>query len=302
MKKTTFLLAVAMVWIAVVMVSCQSGEKSKFPGFSKTESGLYYKFYKKGNDTVTPKIGEYLDVVMLYGTDDSVLFDSRNLPELEQMQIPMIASVFQGDIYEGLAMMHPGDSASFIMPADSVWFKLFKMRLKPPGMDSVEYLTFDVKLNEILSEDTVKAREEVKRQKAMEQEAIDRAEYIAKNYPDAKPTSSGLYYIQVKKGKGKTPKEGQKVKVHYTGKFLDGTVFDSSKDRGKPIEFTIGKGQVIPGWDEGISMMRKGGKAVLIIPSNLAYGQGRGRIPPYSTLVFDVELVDILKNDQGSKK
>ncbi len=298
MKKTTILLAVAMAWTAVMVVSCQSGEKNKFPGFSKTESGLYYKFYKKGTDTVTPKIGEYLDVVMLYGTDDSVLFDSRNLPALEQMQIPMIASVFQGDIYEGLGMMHIGDSASFIMPADSVWFKLFKMRLTPPGMDSVKYLTFDVKLNDILSEDTVRAREEVKRQKTMEKEAIDRAEFIARNYPDAKPTSSGLYYIRVKKGKGKKPVEGQKVKVHYTGKFLDGTVFDSSKDRGKPIEFTIGKGQVIPGWDEGISMMRKGGKAVLVIPSDLAYGQGRGKIPPYSTLVFDVELVDIQNSDK----
>ncbi len=302
MKKATFLLAVAMAWTTIMMVSCQSGNEEKFPGFRKTESGLYYKFYKKGTDTVTPKVGEYLDVVMLYGTDDSVLFDSRKLPELEQMQIPMIASVFQGDIYEGLAMMHAGDSASFIMPADSVWFKLFKMQLTPPGMDSVEYLTFDVKLNEILSEDTVRAREEAKRQKAMEQEAVDRAEYIAKNYPDAKPTSSGLYYISVKKGKGKKPVAGQKVKVHYTGKFLDGNVFDSSKDRGKPIEFTLGKGQVIQGWDEGISMMRKGGKAVLIIPSNLAYGQGRGRIPPYSTLVFDVELVDIVKGDKGKKK
>ena len=301
MKKATFLFAVAMAWTTVMMVSCQSGNKEKFPGFDKTESGLYYKFYEKGTDTVTPKIGEYLDVVMIYGTDDSVLFDSRTLPELEQMQIPMIASVFQGDIYEGLSMMHVGDSASFIMPADSVWFKLFKMRMTPPGMDSVEYLTFDVKLNEILSADTVRAREEAKRQKAMEQEAVDRAQYIAKNYPDAKPTSSGLYYIQTKKGRGKNPKPGDKVKVNYTGKFLDGTVFDSSIDRGKPFEFTIGKQQVIPGWDEGISMMRKGGKAVLIIPSNLAYGQGRGRIPPYSTLVFDVELVDIVKPAKNKK-
>ena len=302
MKKATFLLAVALAWTTLMMVSCQSGNKEKFPGFNKTESGLYYKFYEKGTDTATPKIGEYLDVVMLYGTDDSVLFDSRKLPELEQMQIPMIAPVFQGDIYEGLAMMHPGDSASFIMPADSVWFKLFKMRMKPPGMDSVEYLTFDVKLNEILSADTVRAREEVKRQRAMEKEAVDRAEYVAKNYPDAKPTESGLYYIRTKKGKGKKPQAGDKVQVNYTGKFLDGTVFDSSKDRGKPIEFTIGKGQVIPGWDEGISMMRKGEEGVLIIPSNLAYGQGRGRIPPYSTLVFDVELVDIVKAPKENKK
>jgi len=78
--------------------------------------------------------------------------------------------------------------------------------------------------------------------------------------------------------------------------FLDGTVFDSSIERGEPIDFPLGQGQVIAGWDEGIGMMKKGGKSVLVIPSDIAYGpNGRGSIPPYSTLVFEVELVDIVK-------
>jgi FKBP-type peptidyl-prolyl cis-trans isomerase len=82
------------------------------------------------------------------------------------------------------------------------------------------------------------------------------------------------------------------VKVNYTGKLLDGTQFDSSEGR-DPIEFALGTGRVIKGWDEGIAMMRKGEKAVLIIPSTLGYGErGSQRIPPFSTLVFDVELVD----------
>lgn len=302
MKRTTFLFAVAMAWTTVMMVSCQSGNKSKFPGFKKTQSGLYYKFYKKGTDTVTPKVGQYMDVVMIYGTKDSVLFDSRKLPELEKMQMPMITSVFPGDIYEGFSMMHVGDSASFMMPADSVWMKLFRMRQAPPGMDSVEYLTFDIKLNEVISADTMRARKEAKQKAALEKEKTERAEYVAKNYPNAKPTANGLYYIRTKKGSGNKPKKGQIVKVNYTGKFLDGTVFDSSVTRGKPIEFAIGQGQVIPGWDEGIAMMRKGEKAVLVIPSDLGYGQGRGKIPPYSTLVFDVELVDIQNADKENKK
>jgi len=109
-------------------------------------------------------------------------------------------------------------------------------------------------------------------------------------------TSSGLEYNEKKAGAGAQAKAGKIVKVHYTGKFQDGRVFDSSISRGKPIEFMLGKGRVIKGWDEGIAMMKVGGQAQLTIPPNLAYrkkGAGNGVIPPNSTLVFDVELVEV---------
>tara|TARA_B100001094_G_scaffold94525_1_gene90495 strand:+ start:2058 stop:2981 length:924 start_codon:yes stop_codon:yes gene_type:complete len=108
-----------------------------------------------------------------------------------------------------------------------------------------------------------------------------------------KETKTGLKYIILKKGKGKKPSSGDIVKVHYKGELLDGTVFDSSYKRNQPIEFKVGEGQVIAGWDEGIMLLDKGDKACFIIPSHLAYGENGagGVIPPNATLKFEVELV-----------
>ena len=108
-------------------------------------------------------------------------------------------------------------------------------------------------------------------------------------------TPSGLKYIDIKEGTGATPKTGQTVSVHYTGTLEDGTKFDSSRDRGQPFKFKLGQGQVIKGWDEGLSTMKVGGERKLIIPPDLGYGArgAGGVIPPNATLNFDVELLGI---------
>ena len=109
-------------------------------------------------------------------------------------------------------------------------------------------------------------------------------------------TESGLKYVDIALGDGDMPETGDKVVVHYTGTLEDGTKFDSSRDRNRPFEFPLGMGRVIKGWDEGLASMRIGGKRQLIIPSNLGYGdRATGKIPANSTLIFDVELIDIKK-------
>lgn len=117
-------------------------------------------------------------------------------------------------------------------------------------------------------------------------------EAIDKMFVDAKTTASGLKYSVVKEGTGGMPTAASTVTVHYTGMFMDGSVFDSSVQRGQPATFPLNG--VIPGWTEGLQLMKEGGKTNFMIPANLAYGaQGRPGIPPNSTLIFEVELIKI---------
>ena len=109
-----------------------------------------------------------------------------------------------------------------------------------------------------------------------------------------KTTESGLQYSIITEGEGETADSGNVVTVHYSGFLLDGTKFDSSVERDDPFNFLLGMGQVIPGWEEGLKLMKKGGKSRLVIPPELGYGGlSVGTIPPNSILIFDVELVDM---------
>jgi peptidylprolyl isomerase len=115
------------------------------------------------------------------------------------------------------------------------------------------------------------------------------------NAPEPTTTASGLKYVETKVGAGATPQKGQTVEVHYTGTLENGKKFDSSRDRNQTFKFQIGEGQVIKGWDEGLSTMKVGGRRLLTIPAELGYGSrgAGGVIPPNAVLLFDVELIGV---------
>ncbi len=124
---------------------------------------------------------------------------------------------------------------------------------------------------------------------------ISADEFVKKNFPAAKKTASGLYYVVLQEGTGTRATAGRNVKVHYTGYLTDGSKFDSSRDRGQPLPFVLGQGQVIKGWDEGIALMSVGSRYKLIIPASLGYGANGagGVIPPNATLIFETELMEV---------
>lgn len=287
MKKTYFMAAACGLLMAFGATSC---EKSAYPGYKMTESGLYYKYLVE-NDGPTAQLGEVVEVDLAYYLNDSLMYSTKDAPEpvYDLVHEPS----FAGDLYEGFTMMHKGDSMSMIMPADSVFLKMFNSRIVPDFVDSASIIRWEVKLVDIMTEEEVNARI----QAAMDEKFAAADEtlraYLAENNIEATPTESGLIYVCTQPGNGAKPEAGKKVKVHYTGTLLDGTKFDSSVDHGEPFEFPLGMGYVIPGWDEGVAMMSKGEKGILYVPAKLAYGERQaGPIPAFSNLIFEVELVD----------
>lgn len=295
MNKITMLLGSALL---VGLVSCN---KSEFEGFTKAENGLHYQFYTQDEAGVKAAEGDGVSMSIVYAlkgaSKDSVLFDSKLNSDDGSGVIRYILpkSSFKGSLEDAITMMAKNDSASFIISADSFFLKTNKLQSLPPFAKPGDKLQVTIKLVDIKSK---KELDENQKKQEAEVAALEGAEkpkldaYLASNKITTAPTASGLIFIETQKGKGKDhPKATDVVTVHYTGTLLDGTKFDSSVDRGEPTTFPLN--QVIPGWTEAIQLMSKGSKAKLIIPSSLGYGpRGGGPIPPFSTLVFEVELID----------
>jgi FKBP-type peptidyl-prolyl cis-trans isomerase FkpA len=172
----------------------------------------------------------------------------------------------------------------------------------PQVLEPYTTLVYNVEMIDILTLEQVERErmqkaqaEEVKRDQARLNEPNLIRQYLREQQYNVEPLPSGLYYIELEKGTGPKAEQGSNVEVHYTLYNIQGRQLQSSKEFGEPFKLTVGIGQVIKGWDEGLQLMHQGGKARFVIPSDLAYGStDRGPdIPPYSPLVFDVEMISV---------
>lgn len=264
-------------------------------GFKTNDDGLQYQIHTE-NEGERIKDGDIVTLQMIYRTDsDSVIFDTYKMGQPVKLQVS--PETFKGDLMSGLKMLTANDSATFLINADSLFEKTFNFP-RPAFIRAGSYLTFNVKIDKVQTkaqiEEEMKA--ETEKQAGLENTNIDK--YIADKKLTTTKTASGLQYVITKQGGADKAKPGDTVVVHYTGRLLNGNKFDSSLDMGKPLEFPVGQGVVIKGWDEAFTTLTKGTKATLIVPSALGYGPnavGNGAIPAFSTLVFDVELVNIKK-------
>ncbi len=269
--KTAFCALLAVV----VVASCDSG-------FRQTDSGLEYKIIVGNTDAVRPETG---DIVALRVTCRSMAGTIVDEKPLFKMQLRR-STVGVPSIEEGLALMHKGDSVVFRLTGSQYY--------QTPASDTDSLLNVSVKLVDIIPFDDFQRDREAARIAGEREEDQLLAEFLEREKIDVEPTMSGLYYIEMRKGDGPVPMPGKNVTIHYEGYFINGRVFDSSYRRNEPLTFKLGAMQVIQGLEEGVARMRIGGKSMLIIPSPLAYGDRQtGPIPPFATLIFEVELVAV---------
>lgn len=263
-----------------------------FTGCNKmetTESGVEYKILNHEEGTRMVAAGDVLLLNLRIATEktDSVILETytTNSPRYIPSEEPVLKEVF--------ALLSKGDSAEIWVNADTLFQKSFGAE-KPKNIADGEKVKFVVTLVDVFNQQEMQQKQMQQMSEFMMKDSMAVQQFLA-TQQNVQTTASGLKYIVTKKTSGKQANKGNKVSMLYKGTLLNGDVFDQNMDgTNPPFEFTLGLGQVIPGWDEAVAMMKEGEEYKLIIPWKLAYGErGAGPIPPFSTLVFDVKLVKV---------
>lgn len=289
MLKKNVLIALSLLGLAV---SCGP--------YKTTPDGLKYEILADSAGA-TGELGGFVAFDLLMKTSkDSTLQNS--FEGGQPMMIEIYKPTYKGCFYEAFQLLSEGDSARFLIQADSFFLKTVGDTVVPEKIDPKEELVFTVKVRKVYNKKQV----EEERQKAQQQGqarmeqmtkqvGIDSAliaEHLKKNNIKAQRTSMGVYIQYTKNIKnGVNLIQGDSVSVHYVGRLLDGTEFDRSREQ--PLVLTLGTRQVIPGWEDALLHLKKGEKATVYIPSALAYGdRDMQTIPANSVLVFDIDVID----------
>lgn len=255
--------------------------------YKKTTNGVQYKVIERtGADEINSDTTSllYANYRISIQSSDSVLFETFSLDKAGY--IP----VFEPTMKEVLMQLVKGDSAEVLINADTFYLNSFGQS-RPEYVKEGDNIRFLLKIKDVLSQEDMRKKEMQEMEELSLKDSIDQQAAIAA-LPAAQTAGDGIYYTELAAGKGKPVKKGDKVKVLYKGMLLSGQVFDENLTEG--IELSVGLGQVIPGWETMLMKMREGQKVKAIIPWQQAYGmRGSGPIPPFSTLVFEMEVAKI---------
>jgi hypothetical protein len=284
MKKIFFLLT-----LTILVFSCNSNKLK----FKKHESGFSYCIVESNENGKKLNLGNLILLEMSYETKDgTILFNSKG-SDRNYLRTITEPSRNGGSIEEGLLLLSEGDSAIFKISAEDFLIHSEGFLKLPKGVEPEDEIIIKLRIIDILdiNEQKVLLTERFHKDEKTEMNLLDN--YLNITNVTEEPKESGLYYIELEKGSGKQAQTGDIVFVDYTVKLIDGDLIETSLGK-KPISFKLGTGQVIPAWEEGLQYMHEGGKARLIAPSKIAYGdKGSGKIQPYSTIIFDIELIRI---------
>lgn len=282
-----FILIVSLGWLSV---SCAD----KYGDFEVSETGLMYKIVDNNRNTGRkPKVGDVLELRYSYETESgNVLFNSSESERkyMKKLEFPAHTG---GSIEDGLSMLQEGDSALFKIQAGNFLLFSEKYGHLPTGVDTFDPIIVKVRLVDIMDENEIDLYMSSRYHTSEEQESEILKDYIAKSNIEATPTASGLYFIEKNVGDGKTIKNGDFVTLNYTLTLVDGSLVETTLGQA-PMSYVVGRERFIEGWEEAVRKMSKGTTATVIIPSKLAYGaEGKGNILPYSTLIFEIEIIDV---------
>jgi len=274
-------------FLTIIITSC-SNERFKNDG-----NGLEYNIVESNPKNRIANPGEIMEVSMYYTNEkDSILYDTREFPDIFKMKIKE-TSPNGGTIDDGILLMHEGDSAIFKVDAIR-FFAETKNEKVPSFIKKGDKLIFHIKALKIYSLDEYFDNKKKQFNFSEQEEMTSLQNYLKLSNITIKPTPSGLYYIETKKGQGKKPGDSSTVIIDYLASFMGGEIFDNTYERNEPFEFQLGKNTVIPGLEEGIKLMNEGGEATLIIPSKLAYGSQQYKIvPPFTTIIFEIKLLNV---------
>ncbi len=247
----------------------------------KQASGLYFVPVTTNSSAPVATAGKVVSILYTGKLLDGTVFDATSQRDNTPLSFTYGTDRVLAGIEEGLAMMHLGDKAILLIPSGLAYGSSSALTSVPAN----SVIRFEIELVGINPDYTVPDDNLITR-------------YLTKNnITTAQKQTSGLYFVRTTTNAAGTPAaKGKTVSVLYTGKFLNGTVFDASSRNGNtPLKFVVGGGQVVAGFDEGVSLMRQGEKATLLIPSALAYGsRGSGNtIAPNTVISFDVEVTDV---------